>query len=340
MPEVSVVIVCMNRPDILYPCLDSLRSCNSVSMEVFVVAYMFSEENLADLRGRYHWVSVVESRELRGFSENNNLALRQAQGKYCFVVNDDTLMSMPVVDRLVADMERLDPRVAAVSPRIVFPDGRLQTCGRAPWNACRWRRHYLHLVDETKPSKWNPVCHTEVPDAVSCHTEVPEEPSVSHIDHSSLHHTFRTYTLNGACFLARTSAFREAGWFDEYYFFTPEDIALGQKFNEMGYEVWADADVSITHIAGGTVSRSESAIKPARVQGALHYYSRGSGFRRFFLALFVWLVEIARGAKYLFADKSDPGSHAAIMAATSRNVRRTVFTSLTPKQVFTRFSKA
>ena len=326
MPKVSTIIVCMNRPDILYPCLDSIREHNSVSMEVLLVAYMFSAENLADLKARYPWVTVIESREIRGFSENNNLALENATGEYCFIVNDDTLMSMPVIDLLVSDMEKLGPRVAAVSPKIVFPDGRVQTCGRAPWTAWRWMKHYLHLVDETKPTSW-----------------------------SMKEGIFRTWTLNGACFLARTSVFRETGWFDPYYFFTPEDIALGHKFNDMGYEVWADASIDITHIAGGTVyggshakpgyaaspkpSLGEAAIKPARVQGALHFYSGGSAAKRFFLALFVWLVEAARGLKYLFAPKSTPTSHAAIMSATARNIRRSVFTSLTPKEVFLRFSK-
>lgn len=46
-------------------------------------------------------VEFIESNEVRGFSENNNLALRQAMGKYCFVMNDDTEMNMPVVDKLV-----------------------------------------------------------------------------------------------------------------------------------------------------------------------------------------------------------------------------------------------
>jgi GT2 family glycosyltransferase len=275
-------------------------------MEVLVVAYRFSAENLADLHERFPWVTVVESEGVRGFSENNNLALRIARGKYCFVVNDDTLMSMPVVDRLVADMERLGPRVAAVSPRIVFPDGSLQTCGRAPWTPWRYVRHYLHLVDETKPSKWNPafVISSEVEKSL-----------------------FRTYTLNGACFLARTDVFREAGWFDEYYFFTPEDIALGHKFNDMGYEVWADADVTITHIAGGTVSESEPAIKPARVKGALHFYGH-----RLLLGTFIWCYEALRALKYI-------GKKGSVNYRTARNVMSCVFTAETPKEVFIRCSK-
>lgn len=302
---VSVVIVSMNRPDLLYPCLEGLYAQTKAPLEVWVVAYLYSEENLARLKADWPAAKVVESRELRGFSENNNLALRQITGDYCFIVNDDTLMTMPVVDALLADFDRLPADAAVVSPKIVFPDGRVQTCGRAPWTAWRYLKHYLHLVDETKPSAW-----------------------------SMKEGLFRTWTVNGACFLIRTDVFREAGWFDETYVFTPEDVALGHRVNDLGYTVWADADVVITHLAGGTVSRLEAAIKPTRVRGALQFYSGGNPVKYALLGGFVWCVEALRRLKYRFADRSDPASHAAIMDATARNVMRSVFTKRTSKEVF------
>ena len=306
MPKVSVVIVCMNRPDLLNPCLESLYTRNSAPLEVWVVAYRFSEENLVRLKADWPDVKVIENRALSGFSENNNLALRQVTGEYCFIVNDDTLMRMGVIDALLADFDRLPEHAAIVSPKIVFPDGRVQTCGRAPWTAWRYVKHYLHLVDETVPTRW-----------------------------SMQEGLFRTWTVNGACFLIKTAVFREAGWFDETYTFTPEDIAIGQKVNEMGYTVWADSDVEIIHLAGGTVSRMEAAIKPTRVRGALQFYSGGSPVRYFLLGSFVWCVEALRRLKYLFADRSDPASHAAIMDATARNVMRSVFTRRSSKEIFT-----
>ena len=306
MPLVSVVIVCMNRPDLLYPCLEGIRTHTSAPYEVLVVAYLFSKENLARLKEDWPSVKVIESNELRGFSENNNLALRQTEGKYCFIVNDDTRMRMPVIDRLLADFGRLPADAAVVSPKIAFPDGRVQTNGRAPWTAWRYVKHYLHQVDETVPTPW-----------------------------SMQEGLFRTWTVNGACFLIKTSVFREAGWFDETYTFTPEDIAIGHKINAMGYTVWSDADVEITHLAGGTVSRMEAAIKPTRVRGALLFYSGGSMLKYAALGSFVWCVEALRRFKYLFADRSDPASHAAIMYATARNVMRSVFTRRTSKQIFT-----
>ena len=297
MPEVSVVIVCMNRPDILFPCLDSIRKHNSLPMEVLVVAFNFSEENMAALKGNYPWVKIVESQGTRGFSENNNLALRQAKGRYCFIVNDDTLMDMPVIDRLVADMEKLPADAAAISPKIVLADGRVQTCGRAPWTLWRYMRHYLHLVDETKPTKWS------MKDGL-----------------------FRTWTLNGACFLIKTEVFRELGFFDERYFFTPEDIALGHLLNGKGYTVWVDADVSITHLAGASVSASEPAIKPARVKGALLFYGH-----KWFLGSFIWCFEALRSLKYL-------GRKDSINYRTARNVMNCVFTDEPPKEVFEKYA--
>ena len=120
MPKVSVVIVCMDRPDLLYPCLESMRVHNLAECEVWVVAYRFSEENLARLKSDWPAVKIVESRELRGFSENNNLALRQVTGDYCFIVNDDTRMQMPVIDRLLADFDRLPAEDADKDDYLAF----------------------------------------------------------------------------------------------------------------------------------------------------------------------------------------------------------------------------
>lgn len=301
MPDVSVIIVSMNRPDILFPCLDSIRAQNRVPMETLVVAYRFSAENLDLLRERYPLVKVIPSEGVRGFSENNNLALRQARGKYCFVVNDDTLQEMPVIDRLVKDFDGLPENAAAVSPCICFADGRVQTCGRAPWSAWRYAWHYLHLVDETKPSRW-----------------------------SMREGLFPSYTLNGACFLIKTEVFKSVGWFDERFFFTPEDIALGHQLNEAGYTVWADAEVRITHLAGGSVSALEAAIKPARVRGSLLFYGEPFG-----LKLFIGCYEALRLAKYAFLSRTP---RHVLMQKTARNVLRTVFSKESPKEIFIRFS--
>ena len=175
-------------------------------------------------------------------------------------------------------------------------------------NAWTYMAHYLHRFSETKKTRW-----------------------------TMQEGLFKTYNLNGAAFLAKTETFSRMGWFDERYTFTPEDIALGTMFNEHGYGVYADADVKICHIANSTASRMETAIKPTRVRGALIFYSRGFWLTYLLLGVYVWLVEACRGIKYLFRDCSDPSSRNAIMAATARNVRRSIFTTKSTKEIFTKY---
>ena len=319
MLEVSIVIVSMNRPDNLFPCLDSIREHTRCSYETLVVAYQFSAGNMELLRSRYPWVKVIPSMELRGFAENNNLALEQARGRYCFIVNDDTLMLVSVIDALLKDFDALPYTAAAISPCIRFPDGKIQTCGRTPWTPLRYAKHYLHLVDEGKTERGTVSGTSGHP-----RPDKREGPVADTVPPS----VFQTYTLNGACFLIRTDVFREAGWFDQRYFFTPEDIALGHKLNDMGYSVWADSAVSITHFAGGSVSGMEQAIKPARVRGSMIFYGE-----RLWLKCFVWCVELGRIVKHsLF-----PGPLSKLHKKVAANVMEAVFSHETPKEIFKRF---
>lgn len=301
MPEVSVIIVCMGGPQkYLETCLAGLKAHTSASYEVLTVAYRWSAEDKDAFAKAHPEVTLIPSDEVRGFSENNNLALPLAKGRYCLVLNDDTRMDSPVVDALLADFEKLPPEAAVVSPCIRFADGRIQTCGRTKWTAWRYAKHYLHLVNEGKEPLRDKMA------------------------------LFQTYTLNGACFLIKTEVFRKLGWFDERFFFTPEDIALGHKLNESGYSVWADAGVSITHLAGASVSAMEAAIKPARVRGSLLFYGEPIG-----LKIFIWCFEALRVCKYAFLPRTPRN---VLMKKTARNVMQTVFSKASPKEIFLKFS--
>ena len=143
--DVSIVIVCMNNLKNLYPCLESIRKYTTVSYETLVVAYLFSKENLEKVKNDFPWVTFIESNEIRGFSENNNLALRQAKGKYCFVLNDDTEMKMDVVGRLVDSFGRCSENAAIISPCILNHKGEVAVCGRPKFTVWTYLLGTFHL---------------------------------------------------------------------------------------------------------------------------------------------------------------------------------------------------
>ena len=310
-PLVSIVIVCMNRLDNLYPCLEGLRARTGVPCETFVVAYRFSPENLAKAQADFPWVSWVVSDEIRGFSENNNLALRQARGRYCFVLNDDTEMHEDVIGALVQDFEKLPRDAAIVSPRLLNADGTLQLCGRPPYPARYYVLQQWHLHKE-------PIDDT-----------VGKTPLFGEV--------FRTSNITGAAFLIRTEVFRELGWFDETYFFTPEDIALSTLARRKGYGIYVDRAVSITHKWRTTATRISPAIRPASVRGSLLFFSGGSHLKYGLLALPVWLAESSKRVKAALRLRLHPSEENRIKRDTFRNISRSIFTKQSPKQLFIRY---
>ena len=313
-PLVSIVIVCMNRLDNLYPCLKGLQAHTTVPSETFVVAYRFSPQNLAKAIADFPWVRWIESNEIRGFSENNNLALRKARGRYCFVVNDDTEIREDLVGTLVADLERLPQDAAIVSPRLLNADGSLQLCGRPPYPARYYVLQQWHLHRE-------PIDDT-----------VGKTPLFGEV--------FRTSNITGAAFLIKTDVFRELGWFDETYFFTPEDIALSTLARRRGYGVYVDRAACITHKWRTTATRISPAVRPAAVRGSLLFFSGGSRVKYFLLALPVWLAESAKRAKASARLRSTRSEADRIAWETYRNITRSIFTRLTPKQLFIKYFHA
>lgn len=313
MVDVSIVIVCMNKPDNLRVCLPSIQKYTSVTYEVFVVAYLFSKENLAAIRDEFPWVKIIESNEIRGFSENNNLALRQATGKYCFVLNDDTEMRMPAIDKLVETIEKLPEKVAIVSPNVLKADGSVQFCGRPrhTWKTVLFKE--LFRIDVNKNSPY--------------------------INKQGI---FKSYNILGAAFLIKTDVFEKAGWFDEKYFFCPEDLALSTMLNEDGYECWVNADISIIHyegMSGKSNSPIKMATRPAHRRGSLIFYPKGNwaiwmlmSFSYFIEDLVFYLI-----AAYKVYIKRQENS--LISMHTELHLLQTAFTKKTPKEIFINYYK-
>ena len=307
-PEVSVVIVCMNRPDNLYPCLDSIARHCRVSHEVLVVAYLFTDENLARAKADYPHVRFIESRELRGFSENNNLALRLARGRFCFVLNDDTEMRSDVPGRLLEDFRRLPDNAAIVTPRLVNADGSLQLCGRPPYPPRYYVLQQWHL-------------HSEPKDDTAGRQPLFDE-------------VFPTSNISGAAFLIKTDVFRAAGWFDERYFFTPEDIALSEQVRRMGFGVYVDRAAEIVHKWKATASRMSQAVRPAAIRGSLIFFSHGSHLKYILLAVPVWLAEFSKFLKAVLRCGMRPSEENMVKMRTFRENFRAVFSRRTPKEIF------
>ena len=313
-PDVSIVIVCMNNYGQLKDCLESIRQyTREVSYEVLLVAYFFSEGNLQKLRREYPWVTIIISDEIRGFSANNNLALNVAKGRWCFVLNDDTYIRMPVVDELVKRADS-DGNITVLTPQILLPSGKIQYKGMTPIDWKAWLGILFKLrKDNVDPQeKW--------------------------IRENGF---FQTYNILGAAFLIKTDVFRMVGFLDERYFYGPEDRALSTLLNKKGYKCYVDSDIKLYHLGGGTAgkkSRTACATRPANRKGWIIYLDENNTFLHYFLCLMVWINSACWSmgwlVKRMLGDK-----YAMISFQANVNVCKTIFNNQTTIETFKKFYK-
>src|SRR5207247_8677495 len=122
LTDLSVSIVNTNSRDFLLACLESLRD----EYAELVVLDNASEDGSAEaVRERFPRVRVIAQDFRAGFGANHNTVIRATTGRYVYVLNEDTTAGDWGFEALTAYLDA-HPRVAALGPRLVYPDGRLQ----------------------------------------------------------------------------------------------------------------------------------------------------------------------------------------------------------------------
>jgi GT2 family glycosyltransferase len=225
--RVAVLVVSMETRDDVLACLESLQ--DEPDVEVVVLDNLSSDGTVAAIRERFPAVRVIEPDRRRGFGANNNTLIRATTAPYVYLLNPDTVSEPGSVARLAAVLDE-QPAVAAVGPRVVFGDGRVQdtawrfpspaTCVRAALTLGRGRVTQSG-GDEPRRVGWAMAC----------------------------------------ALMLRRSALDEVGLFDEGFFMYSEETDLERRLADAGHEVrWTPA-VTVVHHQG----RSTMAVPERRV---------------------------------------------------------------------------
>ncbi len=212
MTDLSVSIVNTNSRGLLLACLESLQGEDAE----LVVLDNASEDGSADaVTARFPGVRLIAQKRRAGFGANHNTVIRSTGGRYVYVLNEDTTSDDWGFARMVEYMDA-HPRVAALGPRIAYPDGRRQ--------ASAWR----------------------FPTPVTSLLSLPSLGRVgivqSHGDEA------RTVDwVMGAALLLRRSALDEVGLFDEGFFIYSEEVDLQLRLRRAGWDVHFFPAVTVVH---------------------------------------------------------------------------------------------
>lgn len=122
VPDVSISLVNTNSRELLLACLESLEGAGA---EIVVLDNASEDGSAEAVRERFPDVRLIEQRHRAGFGANHNTVIRATTGRYVYVLNEDTTSADWGLGRMVAHLDA-NPRVAALAPRLEYPDGRLQ----------------------------------------------------------------------------------------------------------------------------------------------------------------------------------------------------------------------
>ena len=105
--DVSIILVNYNTKELTGDCIKSVYELTrDISYDIFVVDNASSDGSVQMIKEEFPAVKLIESPENLGFGRANNLAIKQSEAKYCFLLNTDTVLVNNAVKILFDFMEK------------------------------------------------------------------------------------------------------------------------------------------------------------------------------------------------------------------------------------------
>lgn len=225
--SISVVIVSWNVRDLLRQCLQAVLA-QTGRHQVIVVDNASTDGTLEMLRADFPEILIVANRENRGYTGGNNQGFQLASGKYILVLNPDTRLQPGAIVTMQAFLEG-HPAVAVVGPRLLWPDGSVQSSRR------RFPTLMIDLLENAVVQRFWAV--NVVLNRYYCNdlpNDVPQP-----VD-----------WVVGACIMLRREVVEQIGGFDEGYFMYSEEADWCFRAKAAGWEVWHLPEAAIIHYHG------------------------------------------------------------------------------------------
>ena len=211
--EVSIITINYNGLEDTCALIETIPF--NENMEVIVVDNASNNLEAETIAQRYPQIRVIKSGQNRGFAGGNNLGILAAQGKYVFLINNDTFFKDFKVQTLIDRIES-SPKIGIVCPKIRFAwnDNPIQYAGYMPLSKVTVRNSAIGFGED---------------------------------DHGQYDTAHPTPYAHGAAMLIRRDAIEKVGLMPECYFLYYEELDWSMMFSRAGYQIWYEPKCTIYH---------------------------------------------------------------------------------------------
>lgn len=211
--EVSVITINYNGLEDTCALIETIPF--NENMEVIVVDNASKNQEADLIAQRYPLVKVIKSERNLGFAGGNNLGIQAAQGRYLFLINNDTIFKEFNIQALIDRLESR-PDIGIVCPKIRFAwdNNPIQFAGYSKLSRITVRNYAIGFNEE---------------------------------DHGQYDTAHPTPYAHGAAMFIKREAIKKAGLMPECYFLYYEEIDWSMMFTRAGYQIWYDPQCTIFH---------------------------------------------------------------------------------------------
>ena len=118
-PLISIVTINYNQADVTNQLLKSLSEITWPNIEIILVDNNSRKENYLKLNASYKNVKIIRTHKNLGFAGGNNVGMKQANGSYILLLNNDTEVPTGFIEPMVRLFEN-NNSIGAVSPKIKY----------------------------------------------------------------------------------------------------------------------------------------------------------------------------------------------------------------------------
>jgi N-acetylglucosaminyl-diphospho-decaprenol L-rhamnosyltransferase len=128
-PALSYCVVNTNGREHLLACLDAIERTHpaGVEREILVLDNASDDGSAEAVRARGDAVRLIALERRTGKAENDSTLLKQAAGRYCLLLNEDSELRPGAAEALIAALDA-DPRAAAAGAQLLDSEGTPVPC--------------------------------------------------------------------------------------------------------------------------------------------------------------------------------------------------------------------
>lgn len=220
--KVSIITVNYNGCVDTCEMIESLKQHENYPYELIVVDNgSASLEDYTLLKEKYPDVKVIRSDNNLGFAGGNNIGIQYATGNYLFFLNNDTIITRPILEILVKRLES-NAKIGCVSPKTTFwpQSNKLQYAGATKMSYITLRNEFTGYMQEDDGR-----------------FDTPQE----------------TVFANGAAMMIRSVDLQKYGLMAEHYFLYYEELDWCAFMQKAGFSIWYEPQAVVGHKESASV---------------------------------------------------------------------------------------